>query len=288
MKVALKILKCLFWILVISLLIAPIGLIYETSNREKMEYMVPDPPVFVETAYGSVAVAERMDIKDSVSLSGVFQSFTYEYMELTQKEPSLIRWSVSVGDEIQAGQSLGTYKGESIIAEYSGLLSEIQAFNSSNAYLKIQQATPVVLVSDVSSNTLLSLKYAKELSTMDGEPVELVYTAVIRNSDGSTRVHLRIDSDAYFLNQPVEEISFYTGNEYLQTLVLPEGCLYQKISGEDEPWYVRQVTEDGVFIAEREVGRGYSNDEYVSVTGIEEGQFFDAGYGRFAKGGGLG
>lgn len=285
MKAVSRIMKCLFWILIIALLIAPIGLIYEISNREKMEYIVPDPPIFVETAYGSIAVSERIDMKESVSVTGTFQSFTYEYMELTQKEPSLIRWDVSVGDEIQAGQSLGTYKGEQIIAECSGLVSEIQAYNSSNAYLKIQQAAPVVLVCDVSPGTLLSLKYAKALSTLDGDPVQLVYTASIRNSDGSTRVHLQIASDDYFLNQSVEEMHLYTGNTYLQALVLPKECLYQKVSGEKEPWFVRQVTEDGVFLAEVEVERGYSNDEFVSVTGIEEGQFFDAGYGQFAKGG---
>lgn len=284
MKIVSSILKCLFWILIITLLAAPIGLIYQISNREKMEYVVPTPPIFVETAYGSIAVSERMDMKDSVSVTGVFQSFSYEYIDLKQKDPSQIRWNISVGDEIQIGQSLGTYRGEPIVAKCSGLVTEIQVYTNS-PYIKIQMAVPVVLVCDVSQSTLMSLKYAKELSTLDGENAKLSYIANIRNSDGSTRIHLQIESDNYFLNQAVEDMYLYTGNEYLQTLVLPKECLYQKVPGEEEPWFVRQVTSDGVFIAEVEVGRGYSDNEFVSVTGITVGQFFDAGYGQIAKGG---
>lgn len=285
LKVLSKITKCLFWVLILALLAAPLGLIYEISNREKREYVAPDPPVFVETAYGSIAAAERIDMKESVAVTGTFRSFSYRYMELTQREPALIRWEVAVGDEIREGQRLGLYQGEPVIADCSGLIAEIQAFNSSNAYLKIQQAEPVVLVCDVSPGTLLSLQYAKALSTQDSESVQLADVASIRNADGTTRVFLQISSDAYFLNQTVEEMYLDTGNVYLQTLVLPKACLYQKTAGEKEPWYVRQVTEDGVFLAEIEVGRGYANDKFVSVTGIAEGQFFDAGYGQFVKDG---
>ncbi len=286
MKFVSKLLKCLFWVLIIALLVAPIGLISEISNREKAQYAVPTAPKFVETAYGSIATAERMDVKESVAVTGVFRSYSYIYMELNQKEPSQIRWSVSVGEEIQEGQSLGTYKGEDITATCSGLIREIQAYNSSDAYIKVQQATPVVLECDVSLSTLLSLEYAKELTTLDGEAAELVYVANIRNSDGSTHIRLQIDSEDYFLNQTVEDMGFYTGNEFLQALVLPEDCLYQRTAGEDEPWFVRQVSENGFFEKEVEVERGYCDNGLVCVTGIEEGKCFDVGYGAFIQGGG--
>lgn len=283
MKFLSRLLKCLFWVLVLALLAAPIGLIYEISNREKQAYVVPEPPVFVETAYGTIAAAERMNMKESVLITGSFQSFTYEYMELTQRDPAQIRWNISAGDEIQTGQIIGMYKGDEIKAECSGLVREIQAYSSTNAYIKVQAPSPVVLVCDAAPGTLLSLKYAKAPSTQDGETVSLVYTADIRNSDGTTRIHLGIDSDDYFLNQTVEEMCIYTGNEYMNSLVLPKECLYQKTAGEKEPWYVRQVREDGVFLEEIEVGRGYEDQDFVCVTGIQEGQFFDAGYGQFAK-----
>ena len=287
MKVRSKIFKCLFWLSIIALLVAPIGLICEISNREKQQYAVPTPPKFVETAFGAIVASERRDMEESVSASGVFQSFTYEYMELKQKDPSQIRWLVCEGDEIQTGQILGTYRGAEVLATCTGLITQMQTYSSTNAFIKVQQANPVVLVCDVSPSVLISLKLAKELKTADGEAAELVYAATIRNSDGSTRVHLQIDSEAYFLNQSVEEMYFYTGNSYTQALVLPKDCLYQKVAGEDELWYVRQVTEDGVFLAEVEVKIGYLNQEYVCVTGITEGQYFDAGYAQFSEGGGL-
>ena len=61
-------------------------------------------------------------------------------------------------------------------------------------------------------------------------------------------------------------------------LVLPLDCVYQKTPGEDEPWFVRQVTEDGFLIAEIEVKIGYSDNDFAVVNGIEEGQYFDSGY----------
>lgn len=288
MKVASKVFKCLFWLIIVALLVAPIGLIYEISNREKQQYVVPTPPKFVETAFGTIVASERRDMEESISLSGVFQSFTYEYIELKQGEPSQIRWLVSEGDEIQTGQILGTYRGSNILATCSGLISQIQAYSSANAFVKVQQANPVVLVCDVSQATLLSLKLAKELTTYDGEAAQLAYVASIRNSDGSTRVHLQIESESYFLNQPVKELYLYTGNSYSQALVLSKDCVYQKVAGDHEPWYVRQVTADGIFVGEIEVEIGYSDQDYVCVTGIAEGQYFDAGYAQFAKGGGLG
>ena len=46
----------------------------------------------------------------------------------------------------------------------------------------------------------------------------------------------------------------------------------------NEPWVVRQVTAEGIFLTEREIQIGYSNGDYVCVTGVEEGECFDMGY----------
>lgn len=280
MKIISKLGKVLFWLLILVLLAAPLGLIFEISNREKLQYAAPTAPAFVEMAYGRVAEAERMDMRECVLVSGTFRSRTYEYMELKQTEPSKIRWDISVGDEIQEGQILGTYKGENVTAPISGLVAEINTFDG---YLKIQLASPVLLECDVSPKVLAFLKYAQDLTTEAGEAVTLVYTAMIRNSDGTTHVRLRINSEDYFLDQTVEDLLLYTGNVYTQALVLPEACVYQRTAGEDEPWYARQVTEGGRLIGEVEVSRGYSDGEWVSVTGIEEGQFFDTGYKQIAE-----
>ena len=99
-----------------------------------------------------------------------------------------------------------------------------------------------------------------------------------KNTDGTTTVHLSIDSEQYTCGQEVRELRFYTGRVYSKTLVLPEKCVYQKEVGEGQPWYARMVDENGVLIAELPVQIGYTNGEVVCVSGIEEGAWFDSGY----------
>lgn len=284
MKIWKKMCKGLFWLFIIALLLAPLGLIYQISSREMEQYQVPEPPQFVVTAYGTVVPAERMDVRDFVTVSGSFVSDASAYQELDDKNIGSARWEVNVGDEVQEGQVLGTCKGKEILSQYTGILLQINAYGE-DPYLKVQLLDPIVLETQVSQNVLTSLRYAKELTTEEGEPVTLKYTAMIRNPDGTSRVRLQIDSDTYAYGEAVSELRLYTGYDYMNALVLPESCLYQKIAGEDEPWYVCEVTRDGVVIGERTVTRGYSDGNYVCVTGVEEGQYFDTGYKAVAGGG---
>lgn len=284
MRIMKNILKCLFWLLIIALLLAPLGLIYEISNREVAQYQVPDPPKFVQTAYGQIVAAKRMDVAECVTVSGVFTSEETAYQELSFRRPDRIRWEVDIGDEVQTGQVLGTYNGDEVISEYTGILIENNSYNAENAYLKIKLLTPVVLECRVNQKVLNSLTKAKELSTEDDELVELVYVAQVRGADGSTLVHLKIDSDIYAYGEELDELKLFTGYSFLQALVLPESALYQKIVGDEEPWYAYQVSQDGIFIQEVQIERGYSDGNYVCVTGVEAGDYFDTGYKAIAGG----
>ena len=172
MKIVKKLVSGLFWLLIIALLVAPLGLIYQISADEMEAYQTPETPVLRETSMGEACQAMRIDLRESVRVSGKFVSASYAYMELDQRTPSSIRWLLAI----------------------------------------------------------------------------------------------------------------YTGRVYNGTLVLPEDCVYQKEDQEDAPWYVRQVTEDGFLIGEQEVQVGYSDGEYVCVTGVEEGAWFDSGYKAIAGG----
>lgn len=272
--------KGFFWLLILCLLVAPLALIYEISAREMEQYATPTAPVFHETAYGALAQAKRMDLQDYIIVSGVFQSDTYEYMELTQQEPAKIRWAVGVGDEVLVGQILGTYSGRGIVSTVEGLVTEINVYNDS--YLKVRTFAPVVLEIQVDQKTANALNRADSLTTEDGVAVTVVYTARIPDANGMIAMKLSFDDAYYTLGYRVKEERLYTGTSYLQVLVLPESCLYQKVAGEDEPWYVRQVSADGYLIGEHQVSRGYSNGEYCSITGINEGEYFDTGYKALA------
>ena len=245
MKIMKNVLKVVFWLLIFALLLAPLGLIYE--------------------------------------ISGTFISREYAYIELTQKNPGEIRWDVQVGDEIQVDQVLGTYDGKQILSTMDGILMDINAY-ASKPYLKVQLLTGLELECNLSDKVIKQLRRAEALTTQDGVPVSITYIANVKNDDGSSRVLLKVESDSCFYGEAVKDLKLYTGYVYTGALVLPEKCLYQKNVGDDQPWYVRQVTEDGYFIEELEVQRGYSNGDLVCVTGIEEGTFYDNGYQVIAEG----
>jgi len=283
MKAVKMIFKGIFWVLIIALLLSPLVLIYELSNREMAQYQMPDPPQFVQTSYGTVVQAERMDMAETETVSGKFVSQGLAYQEIDVKTPSKIRWTAKVGSEVQEGQVLGTYEGAEILSQYTGVLNAINSYGD-EPYLEVELLSPLVMECYVSQKTLRTLQRAKELVTADGEAVTVQYVSVIPNAGGNVRILLSIDSDYYYYGETVENLVLKTGYEYLSALVLPTNALYQKVAGEDEPWYVYKVDAEGKAIGEVEVTVGYSDGSFVCVSGIEAGEWFDTGYGAI-KGG---
>lgn len=277
MKILKSILTCIFWLLVIALMVAPLGLIYQISNDEMAQYTTPTAPVLRETAIGSIAKATRQDVAVYVTVSGSFTASEIVYQELDYKSPDKIRWLVSHGDEVQVGQVIGTYNGENVVSEHTGIIMEMNTYGT-DAYLRIGLFEPVELSCQLDDRTLSILKRADSLLTDNGETVTLLYASQQKNPDGTTNVRLTIDTDKYTYGEALSELRIMTGQVYQRTMVLPVDCVYQKTAGENEPWYVRQVTAEGIFLTEREIQIGYSNGDYVCVTGVEEGEHFDMGY----------
>ena len=277
MKILKSILTGAFWLLIATLLVAPLGLIWQISQNEMAEYAAPTVPILQETAVGDVVQATRQDVQEYVILSGTFTSTEYAYMELNTRQAPSIRWVVDIGDEIQEGQVLGTYKNTEVISSVTGILVELDTYSAS-PYLRVQQFTPVVLETRVDDRTLSALKSAETLITESGNPVSMVFFSMQKNPDGTTDVQLSIDSEKYTYGQELRELRILTGRVYGKTLVLPAKCVYQKESGENEPWYARMVTADGIFLEEMEVQIGYTNGDVVCISGVEEGSWFDSGY----------
>lgn len=274
---------CVFWLLIIALMVAPLGLIYEISQAEMDLYQTPEAPVLREVSIGDVVQATRADVAEYVTVSGSFTSDSYVYQELDYWYPSEIRWYVGVGDEVQEGQSMGYYRGEDVTAQTTGIVAEINSY-SSDAYVRIQLFTPVEFECRVDDRTLSVLKRSENLTTAEGEAVTLVFASSRKNADGTTNVRLSIESENYTFGQSLEELRLMTGRVYYGTMVLPADCVYQKNPGEEEPWYVRQVTAQGLYMTEIEVEIGYSNGDMVCVSGISEGTFYDSGYKAVAGG----
>lgn len=281
-----KVLKAFFWVLIIVLLVLPLGLIYQISTAEMEEYAAADSPVIRQSAIGAPVQAVRQDIELYVTVSGTFTSTNVAFMELGQDDPYDIRWIISFGDEIQVGQVIGYYHGEEVISTVDGTVSNINT-SAANAYIMVRCFSPLVLECTVEDTVLGSLKqFSEDLTLDDGTKVTVEYVAKAKNYDGTTTVRLSMDRDGDSYGAVSENLQVYLGTGYPQVLVLPTSCVYQKQSGEEEPWYVRQVTEDGLLISEIQVTVSYANDLVAVVNGIEEGQWFDSGYKAVLSGDG--
>jgi len=277
MKILRYIGKVFFWLLILALLVTPIWMLFQLSQMELAQYAPEAPPVILDSAYGEIMVAQRGDLEEFVRVSGEYVSDTYVYMELDYKDNSLIRWEVSPGDLVLQGQKLGTYKDEAVIASATGIITQIRDYGE-DSYLQLQSIHPVVLECQVNDQTLSSMEQSQSLATQDGAAVQILYRSPVKNPNGTTTVRLSIENtdDCYGMFE--QDLRLYTGRIYRGVLMLDADCVYQKESGEEQPWYVRQVTPEGTFLREIEVGIGYSDGSRVCVTGIEEGTWYDAGY----------
>lgn len=281
-----KLFGAMLWLLILALLVAPIYLIHITAQEEMEAYAPPDPPQIVDVSLGKPVQAEIRDILQSVTVSGSFVSDTSTYVELDYKKPGEIRWPKNTGDEIQEGELLGYYLGDPIYCEVSGILQEINVY-STDPYLRVAPFSPVVLECNLSKNALKILQQAADtLVTEYDEPVQLAYVAQRRNADGSALVRLSIDSEFYIYGEQEKDLVIYTGVVYEDTVCLPRSCVYSKTENGKEQFYVRRVTADGIFLEEMRVGILLEDPEFLSVSGIKDGQYFDSGYKTVSEGSG--
>lgn len=275
MNIVKRIAKVFFWVLIIALLVSPLGILYEISQREMAEYQVHALPALTQTSIGRVLQVTRQDVQEYFTVSGVFQSSESAYQLLTMENPGLIRWEVSTGDEVQAGQVMGTYNGENVVAEFSGIIEKINT--GADPYVKVKLLDKLVLEATVSKSTLAIIKRSMNMTTEAGEPVRLTYTSNLKSANGDRRIQLVIDSDAYSYGTSVN-LKIYTGLSYPQVLVVHQDCVYQRNPGADNPWYVRTVTKNGEVIGEQKVEIAFTMGNLVCISGVSEGTYCDAGY----------
>lgn len=281
MKIWRSVFKVFFWVMIFVLLVAPLGILTAISQAEMAEYEPPAAPLIRETSIGTPRQSMRMNVKEYIMVSGQYTSNEIGFQNLPQAEPEKIRWIVSAGEEVQTGQVLGYYGDAEVTSEMNGMLEDIHGV-SGNAYLKIRLFSPLELETTVSEETLAALRRGGEkLCLGDGTAVELTYAANAKNADGSFNVRLMFHNDDAVYGEAVGYM-IYTGLEFPNALVVQSNCVYQK----DGQWYVRQVSENGSFIAEIPVQVSYDDGSYACVSGIDEGDWFDSGYKAIVGGDG--
>lgn len=274
MKQLRSILTGLCILLMIALLAAPLGFALLLPGEDALAGQGETPVAIGAFRADKVSRAILQNVQEYVKVTGVLTSDAYAYQELDYKKPGDIRWTVNVGEEVQAGQVLGTYQGESVLAAENGILVEVNTY-STKPYLRYRLFAPLELSCRVSQGALAQLQDAPSLTTEIGHTAVLSYVSSRRNEDGTTNIRLRINNPFYIYGQTIKDLKLLTGKVYELQMVLPVSCVYQKSSEEDAPWYVRQVTMQGELIGEREVEIGYRNDEIVCVVGVESNTFYD-------------
>lgn len=270
-----KLLTGLFWLLIIALLIAPLALIVQISREEMQEFATPSAPVLQEVAIGGIYQSASDRVIESIQVSGTFVSGADGYMELDYETVKDARWYVSTGSEIQEGMVIGSANGRDILATMDGIIRQMN-ISSGDCFIKLELFTPVLLEARVDTGTLSILRNAQNLTVgREKAKVTLAFASRQQNSDGTTDVLLAIDSDEYIYGQTVGALYIYTGRVFDNVVRITGRCVYQKGDGQ---WYVRQVTQNGIFIREAEVEVLYFDGVNYFVTGIEAEQYFDSGY----------
>ena len=185
-------------------------------------------------------------------------------------------------NDVWDAQSATAYEGEkALYSTADGLIGEISL--GENPYLRLYSLQALALECEI-SQTQRKLFSRSDLALQDenGIPLELLELGEICTANGSIRLLLRYELPGLTYGQQLSSLTLYTGRVYSQTLAVEKRCVYQK-NGDDAS-YLRLVDEAGHFLGEAEVLTGYANEDYICVSGVEEGTLCDGGYGAVWEG----
>ena len=277
--------KALVWaVLLLGFFVTPLVLIWRLSQAEIAAYEPPMEMDILLGAYGEAKKPVRQDVQEYVTVSGNVISDSIAYQELTMDKPGKIRWIVNTNTAVNAGEILGYYEDEPVKAEFTGLFKSY-SLSSGDAYLRFDTFDKLLLTCDLMGDDLDYLEGSADyLTTADGSKVTIERVSPLPNSNGSTTVYLSIENTDYYCGQSVTGMTVNTGRVYPNVLTLDVNCVYQK-PGEKGVYYVREVTQQGSFVAEHKVTVGYSNGKSICVTGVGEGKYYDSGYKAVIEGG---
>ena len=279
------IMKGLVWVVLLAcFFVAPLVLIWQLSQAEIAAY---EPPVEMEIllgAYGEAKKPVRQDVKEYVTVSGKVISDSIAYQELTMDKPGKIRWVVNTNIAVNAGEVLGYYEDQPVKAEYTGIFKSY-SLSAGDAYLRFDTFDNLLLTCDLNEESLGYLEGSADyLTNAEGKKVTIARTSPLPNANGTTTVYLSVEDADFFCGQSVSGFAVNTGRVYPNVLTLDVNCVYQK-PGEKGVHYVREVTQQGSFLTEHKVTVGYSDGQFICVTGVDEGKYYDSGYKAVIEGG---
>lgn len=275
MKVLRIVGKTCFILFLIALFLLPVVALYAISQEEQAQYTVAAVNVGPERGYGESCAVCRLDMPESTTVQAKVVSSKQLYQELSAyRYPYQIRWTVSTGDAVKAGDCLGTYNGSAIAAQFTGVLREINL--GEKPYVCFDSLEDLVLECTVSAQQeAIFARKNLELTDETGTALRFVDMSLIRGDEGRT-VRLEYDKENLVYGTRYTDLLLYTGRVYSQTLAVDVDCVYQKAGSDSH--FVRVLDDEGYFVWECPVEVGYSNGEMICVTGVDEGVWCDSGY----------
>lgn len=281
MEILRKIGKILLSLLLAFLLLAPVGVIFYISGQEQAQYAPPEAIELKAQSYGDPCRIFRTDMDETITLSGKVISTGVFYQELDYRDPYALRLLLSPGQVIFAGDVIGSYKGEPVLATETGVVSSVNL--GTDSYIQLESLDDLLLECYVNEKTLAVLQRENlDLRDETGAALQVAKIDPIQQGDQGTRALFTIEAGRFVYGETVENLPLTTGKVFSQALVVESQCIYRLNGGEQ--CYLRVVNEQGEFVEERKITAGYTNGRYTCITGAMEGEYCDPGYKAVVEG----
>lgn len=256
---------------ILLLFLTPIIILYKLSGSEKKSYIQDTYYEYKEAAYGEPIRVTRADIEYYVTTDGVISSSEYITIDIKDIERDNIL--VQPGDEIYKDKEITT--GQKIIkAPCNGIVESVDTGNR----IRVLSFDKLQLVTNIPIDKLNYIKESKSLSFNENEKLTVREISNIAQGN-KVKVVFDIDSKSYMYGEELPDIKIYTDKVYSEVLVVNKNCVYKK----GNSYYVRVLDENGYYINEQEVKVSLETEEYMAISGVEEGTICDSGYKAFIR-----
>lgn len=256
---------------ILLLFLAPIIILYKLSGSEKKSYIQDTYYEYKEAAYGEPIRVTRADIEYYVTTDGVISSS--EYITIDIKDIDSDNILVQPGNEIYKDKEITT--GQKIIkAPCNGIVESVDTGNR----IRVLSFDKLQLVTNIPIDKLNYIKESKSLSFNENEKLTVREISNIAQGN-KVKVVFDIDSKSYMYGEELPDIKIYTDKVYSEVLVVNKNCVYKK----GNSYYVRVLDENGYYINEQEVKVSLETEEYMAISGVEEGTICDSGYKAFIR-----
>ena len=256
---------------ILLLFLAPIIILYKLSGSEKKSYIQDTYYEYKEAAYGEPIRVTRADIEYYVTTDGVISSSEYITIDIKAIESDNIL--VQPGNEIYKDKEITT--GQKIIkAPCNGIVESVDTGNR----IRVLSFDKLQLVTNIPIDKLNYIKESKSLSFNENEKLTVREISNIAQGN-KVKVVFDIDSKSYMYGEELPDIKIYTDKVYSEVLVVNKNCVYKK----GNSYYVRVLDENGYYINEQEVKVSLETEEYMAISGVEEGTICDSGYKAFIR-----